>query len=282
MSDFIYYSSKEGKQFKEICEALYAYTDSMVRERKQALGVERPRVNKNGERIFESDDREAMDFLDIVLTTNDDNGKAMTNKEICDEVNTFVFAGHHTTTTGVSWALYCLAQHPEYQDRMREEVRSVLMGRERLEYDDLKYLKYTTWCIKEALRLYPPIHRLGRCTTEDIHMDGHEIPKGTMVLVEIFQIHRHPDTWENPNVYNPLRFHPRNAEGRHPYAFVPFSTGNRSCIGKQFALNTLKIILASIINQFQVSLDETHEVEIFPHFTLHPKNDIKLNLKRVG
>lgn len=74
MSDFIYYSSKEGKQFKEICEALYAYTDSMVRERKQALGVERPRVNKNGERIFESDDREAMDFLDIVLTTNDDNG----------------------------------------------------------------------------------------------------------------------------------------------------------------------------------------------------------------
>ena len=122
-------------------------------------------------------------------------------------MDTFILAGHHTTTTGMSWTLYCLAKHPEHQDKIREEVRSVLMGREWLEYEDLKDLKYTTWCIKESVRLYPPVYRLGRCTTEDIEIEGHVIPKNVMVLVEIFQIHRHPDTWENPNEYNPLRFH---------------------------------------------------------------------------
>ncbi len=124
-----------------------------------------------------------------------------------------MFEGHDTS--GMSWTLYCLAKHPGHQDKAREEVKNALMGREFLEYDDLKDLKYTTWCIKEAMRLYPPpVTNLIRITTEDTEIDGHVIPEGTTVIIDIRLIHLHPDTWENPNEYDPLRFHPSNAEGR--------------------------------------------------------------------
>jgi cytochrome P450 len=96
----------------------------------------------------------------------------------------------------------------------------MLMEREWLEYDDLKKLNYTTWCIKEAMRLYPPVFDFARVTTEDTELAGHMIPKDVVVVISPIQIHHHPDTWENPDEYNPLRFHPSNAEGRHPYAYI--------------------------------------------------------------
>ena len=105
------------------------------------------------------------------------------------------------------------------------------------------------------------------------------IPKNALIAISIIHIHRHPDTWENPNEYNPLRFHPSNAEGRHPYAYIPFSAGSRNCIGQNFALNEEKMVIASIINRFQVSLDESHKVEMVPQIVLRTKDDIKMFLK---
>ncbi len=99
------------------------------------------------------------------------------------------------------------------------------------------------------------------------------------MMIDIRLIHLHPDTWENPNEYDPLRFHPRNAEGRDPYAYIPFSAGYRNCIGQTFALNEERMVMASIINQFQVSLDEAHIVEMLPKLVLRATNDIKLVLK---
>ena len=132
------------------------------------------------------------------------------------------------------------------------------------------------------MRLYPPVFEFFRVTTEDLEIEGHVIPKDMMVGVSIFKIHRHPDTWENPNEYNPLRFHPSNAEGRHPYAYIPFSAGSRNCIGQNFALNEEKMVIASIINRFQVSLDETHRVEIVPQIILRTKDDIMMKLRPVS
>ena len=278
-SDFIYSLSSPGRKFARACKVVHDHTESVIRERKQALGIdggskeERESVLKRA-----SSQRKYIDFLDILLTAQDEDGRGMTDLEIRDEADTFMFEGHDTTTSGMSWTFYCLAQHPEHQDKIREEVRNVLMGREWLEYDDLKELKYTTWCIKEAMRLYPPVLESVRVTTEDLELEGHVIPKGVITSINIIQIHRHPDIWDHPNEYNPLRFHPSNAEGRHPYAYIPFSASSRNCIGQNFALNEEKMVVASIINRFHLTLDDTHKVEMSPQVILRAKNDIKLKL----
>lgn len=209
----------------------------------------------------------------------DEEGNGLSDQEVRDEADTFMSA-HHTTTSSISVILYCLALHPEHQEKIREEVNSILMGKEWLEYDDLKQLKYTTWCIKEARRLYPPVSKAVRVTTDDTEMDGHVIPKGTMVIIDILQIHRHPDTWENPYEYNPLRFHPSNAERRHPYAYIPFSAGGHNCIGQNFAFKEERIVISSLISRFQVSLD-THmqNVKISPQSMLNVETGMKLMLK---
>ena len=267
--DFIYYRTSAGKRFKKACKLVHDYTESLIRERKKTLELEK---KKSGEH------KRHQDFLDILLTVHDENGKGLSDLEIRDEADTFMFEGHDTTTSGMSWTLYCLAQHPEHQEKIREEVRNVLMGRERLDYDDLKELKYTLWCIKEGMRLYPPVFQFVRCTKQDTELEGHIIPKGTTVDFGVFEMQRHPDIWKNPNEYDPLRFHPSNAEGRHPYAYMPFSAGYRNCIGQTFALNEERMVIAYIINRFHISLDETHKVEMIPKLVIHAKNDIKLRL----
>ena len=279
--DFVYYNfTCQGRKFKQICQMVHEYTEGVIRERKKALKIAKKRTMS--EAITEQRAgkcNKKLDLLDVLLTTRDEDGNGLTDLEIREETDTFLFAGHDTTSSGISWTLYCLAKYPEHQDKVREEVREVLMEREWLEYEDLKKLKYTTWCIKEAMRLYPPATDFVRSTTQDRDIDGHMIPKGMLVLLNTFLIHRHPDTWENPNEYDPLRFNPSNSEGRHPHAFIPFASGYHNCIGQNFALIEVKTVIATIINEFQITLDETCKVEMEMGFILLAKNDIKLQLK---
>jgi cytochrome P450 len=273
LSDSIYCHLSEEKRLKGI-------HDSIIRERKSRLGINGATLKEEREGIFEEvlKEKKYLDFLDILLATADGDGR---DEDIRDEAEMILFGGHGNTTSSLSWTLYCLALCPEHQDKIREEVKGVLKEREWLEYDDLKALEYTTWCIKEALRLYPPVMDIARCTTEDTEIDGHTIPKGTTVVIQVMQIHRHPDTWDNPNEYNPLRFHPCNAEGRHPHAYIPFSTGNHNCFGQHFALDLERIVIASIINRFQVDIDYTHKIEVVPQPNLHAKNGIKCILRSI-
>ena len=253
----------------------------VIRERKAALGLDGPDADRDAALKKANEQRKYLDFLDILLTAADQDGKGLSDLEIRDEADTFMFEGHDTTTSGMCWTLYCLAKHPEHQEKVREEVKSVLMGREWLEYEDLKDLKYTHWCIKEAMRLYPPVFFIFRQASEDLELDGHVIPKGMQVGISIRNIHRHPDIWENPNDFDPLRFHPSNVEGRDPYAYMPFSAGYRNCIGQNFALNEERLIVASLVLRFRLSLVEGHKVEMLPTVVLRAANDIAVNLESI-
>ena len=280
--DWIFNLTASGKRYKEACRIVHEYAESLINERKRFLDKVKREEEMDSQAMLErvSRKKKYLDFLDILLTAADEDGKGLTDLEIRNEVDTFLFEGHDTTTSGMSFTLYCLAKHPEHQEKVREEVRNVLMGREWLEHEDLKDLKYTQWCIKEAMRLYPPVFSIYRTTTEDIVLEGKTIPKGMLVIVMIRVIHRHPDTWENPNEYDPLRFHPSNVEGRDPYAYMPFSAGHRNCIGQNFALNEEKVVIASIVNRFRLSIDENSpDVEMVPKVVLRTKNDIKLKLE---
>ena len=277
--DWYYYLTPTGRTFKQCCDLVHNHSEKVIAERKKALGLDNGTKNRSAALSDAKRKHKHLDFLDILLSAEDEEGEGLTDLEIRDEVDTFMFEGHDTTTSGMCWTLYCLAKHPEHQEKVREEVRSVLMGREWLEYDDLKELKYTQWCIKEAMRLYPPVPDIYRILSEDKMMEGVLVPKGTHVCIKMFHYHRHPDIWENPNVYDPLRFSPANSEGRHPFAYIPFSAGNRNCIGQNFALNVERVVVSTVINHFKLRLDPEQKVEFKPIGVLKVKCDIEVLLE---
>ena len=282
--DWIYALTASGRKMKKACTIVHEHSEKIIRERKKALGLDGDKnIRKSATEILENaaKQRKYLDFLDILLTAVDEEGKGLTDLEIRNEADTFMFEGHDTTTSGMSWTLYCLAKYPEHQEKVREEVRSVLMGRDWLEYDDLKELKYTQWCIKEAMRLYPPVYAVYREASEDLELGGYDVLKGTQLRISILNIHRHPDTWPNPDEFDPLRFHPSNAEGRDPFAYMPFSAGHRNCIGQNFAMNEERSVVASIVHRFALSLEEGHKVEMVPRVILRSKEDIKLRLELI-
>ena len=277
--DWIYWLTADGREMRRQCNIVHEQSERVIKERKKALGLES--IGADHDRALEiaRQQRKYLDFLDILLTAADEDGNGLTDLEVRDEADTFMFEGHDTTTSGMSWTLYCLAKYPEHQEKIREEVRSVLMGREWLEYDDLKDLKYTLWCIKEAMRLYPPVIEIHRRLSKDTELDGIVVPKGTQVSASMPALHRHPDIWESPDEYDPLRFHPSNADGRDPYAYLPFAAGHRNCIGQNFALNEEKTVIAMIINKFYLSLVPGDSVTPVALGVLKSSNDILLTLE---
>ena len=283
--DFVFALSPLGWKTRKACRIVHTHSVNVINQRKQALDLLQSSKHDN----FDLDalhnevtkTRKYLDFLDILLTATDEDGSGLSDTDIRAEVDTFMFEGHDTTTSGICWTLYCLAKHPEHQEKVREEVRSVLMGREWLEYDDLKELKYTQWCIKEAMRLYPPVFEIYRKVSEDVKLGDILIPEGTQFSFMIHAIHHHPDVWEDPEQFDPLRFHPSNVEKRDPYAYIPFSAGHRNCIGQNFAMNEEKVVVGTIVSRFRLKLDDTHKVEVVPKVVLRTKNDIKLVLQEL-
>ncbi|XP_065919119.1 cytochrome P450 4B1-like [Dysidea avara] len=271
-SDFLFYLSPSGREFRRACKIVHDHSDKVVRDRKTVLEEQ----IKKGEPLQPTGGRKYLDFLDILLTSKDEDGVGLTDEEIRAEVDTFMFEGHDTTAAGIFWTLYCLAKYPDHQEKCREEIRTVLDGRESFEWEDLKSLSYTTMCIKEAMRLYPPVPHYFRDLSEDTIIHGHLIPKGTFVIIGALEVHRQPDVWENPEEYDPLRFLPERSEGRDNFAYMPFSAGPRNCIGQNFALNEERVVIGKILHKFSLQLDDNHVVEMVPQVILRAKYGVKL------
>ena len=283
--DWIYSLTPSGRRMKALCSLVHKHSEEVICERRKALGISNgSKGSIERKKIFEAVAKQGryLDFLDILLSSEDEEGNGLTDIEIRDEVDTFMFEGHDTTASGISWTLYCLAKFPEHQQKVREEVRRVLAGREWLEYDDLKNLQYTQWCIKEAMRLYPPVDQVYREADQDMEICGCAIPKGAQIGLMFLSLHRHPDIWKNPHDFNPLRFHPDVAAKRDPYAYMPFSAGSRNCIGQNFAMNEVRVVMASIVHRFQLSLESEGPVEPTSHVILRPHKDISLKIGRLA
>nr|XP_020724577.1 docosahexaenoic acid omega-hydroxylase CYP4F3-like [Odocoileus virginianus texanus] len=232
--DFLYYLTPDGRRFRRACRLVHDFTDIVIQERRRTL----PKENID-DFLKAKAKTKTLDFIDVLLLTKDEDGKGLSDEDIRAEADTFMFEGHDTTASGLSWVLYNLAKHPEYQERCRQEVRELLKDREskEIEWDDLAQLPFLTMCIKESLRLHPPVIVISRCCTQDIMLpDGRVIPKGVICLISIFGTHHNPSVWPDPEVYDPFRFEPENIKGRSPLAFIPFSAGPRNCIGQTFAM----------------------------------------------
>uniref|UniRef100_A0A6I9M1B5 Cytochrome P450 4F5-like n=1 Tax=Peromyscus maniculatus bairdii TaxID=230844 RepID=A0A6I9M1B5_PERMB len=251
--DFLYYLTADGRRFRKACDVVHNFTDAVIRERRRTLSSQGA-----DEFVKAKAKTKTLDFIDVLLMAKDEHGKELSDEDIRAEADTFMFGGHDTTASALSWTLYNLARHPEYQERCRQEVRELLRDREpqEIEWDDLAQLTFLTMCIKESLRLHPPGTDLVRGCIQDIVLpDGRVVPKGSACVISIFGVHHNPSVWPDPEVYDPFRFDPENPQKRSPLAFIPFSAGPRNCIGQTFAMNEMKVALALTLLRFRVLPD---------------------------
>lgn len=218
------------------------------------------------------------DLLSMLLAAQDDDGNGMSDKEARDEAITLFLAGYETTSNAMAWTWMLLSQNPEVEARLHEELDTVLAGRAPT-FADLPRLKYTEWVIKEALRLYPPAHGFGRQSIEDVEVGGFTIPKGSIVFIYPYIIHRDARWFPDPDAFKPERW-ANDFEKQIPkYAYIPFGGGPRICIGNQFALMEARLILATLAQRYRVRVHAEQPITPEPLITLRPLGGVPAHLE---
>ncbi len=194
------------------------------------------------------------DLLSLLVQARQAETKApMSDRQIRDEVVTLLLAGHDTVANVLSWTFYLLARHPAVAERLWAELAAVL-GERPPTVADLPSLPFSRMIIDEALRLYPPVPIDGRRGIAADVLCGYRIPANANVNVAIYAVHRHPDYWDQPGAFDPERFSPTRAAGRHRYAYLPFFGGPHLCLGKEFALVEAHLVLAMIAQRYRLAL----------------------------
>jgi cytochrome P450 len=222
------------------------------------------------------------DLLGMLIEARDEETEAaMDDRQLRDEVITFLVAGHETTAVTLSWTWHLLASHPEVEARLFAEVDEVLGGRTPA-LGDLENLGYTKRVVQEAMRLYPPAWALSRQSYQEDQIRDRRVPANCIVTISPYLTHRHPQYWPDPERFDPERFSPEASAGRPEYAYFPFGGGPRRCIGSQFAMMEAQLILAMTAQRFRLVAVPGHRVEKDPILTLRPKPGVLMHLERRG
>ncbi|WP_414543283.1 cytochrome P450 [Nostoc sp. CCY0012] len=190
------------------------------------------------------------DILSLLLSARDENGAAMTDVELRDELMTMLFAGHETTAIALAWALYWIHYLPEVREKLLQELKSIDVAN--ADPTVITQLPYLNAVCSETLRIYPvAFFSLPRILKEPMQFMGYDLPKGMMLSVSIYLTHHRPDVYPEPEQFKPERFLERQFS---PYEFLPFGGGNRRCIGAAFALFEMKLVLTNILSHYSLEL----------------------------
>eukprot|EP00004_Rigifila_ramosa_P026432 TRINITY_DN822_c0_g1_i2.p1 TRINITY_DN822_c0_g1~~TRINITY_DN822_c0_g1_i2.p1 ORF type:complete len:353 (-),score=87.98 TRINITY_DN822_c0_g1_i2:116-1174(-) len=266
-SDALYFSLPKGKTMAHDLGVLKGFTREVIRTRR--VEYERNGAQREGR----------MAFLDMLFTCKDDQGQPLTDDALQEEVDTFMFEGHDTTSAGITWTLFLLARNPDVQKRAQEEVDRVFGDALIPTHAQLEELEYVGWVIKESNRMLPPVPIMARKIAEDMVLNGYTIPGGSEVAVIPVLLHYNEEVWPNPFKFDPERFSPENSKGRHPFAHIPFSAGPRNCIGQNFAILEEKMLVASVLKRFTISTNVVNPKPL-PELILRPAEGIPITLKR--
>ncbi|CAK1551896.1 unnamed protein product [Leptosia nina] len=196
-------------------------------------------------------------FLDLLLESAQ-GGVVISDEEIKEQVDTIMFEGHDTTAAGSSFFLSAMGIHQDIQDKVVEELDKIFGDSDRpATFQDTLEMKYLERCLMETLRMFPPVPIIARHLKQDVTMpsNGKKVPAGSTVIIATYKLHRREDIYPNPEKFDPDNFLPERSANRHYYAFVPFSAGPRSCVGRKYAMLKLKIILSTILRNFRVHSD---------------------------
>ncbi len=206
------------------------------------------------------------DLLDMLLAARYEDGAAMGEEQMIDEIMILFTAGHETTANALSFTCQLLAKHPEYQEKIYEEIRT-LENRDLME--QLMQQQIIKNVLEESMRLYPPAYFIDRMNFEQDEFAGMHFEKGTSLLFSVMEIHRHKRYWGAPEDFRPERF--EGAPNKHSGYYYPFGAGPRMCIGNNFAMFEMQMVITELIKHFKI-LPEEEAIEILPLITLKPKN----------
>lgn len=225
-------------------------------------------------------------FSQFASATRED-GSLLPVDEVVDHMNFLMMAAHDTITSSATSFLYLLTKHPDWQEKLRQEIIAVTGGPDAkgqplpLDYDDLGKLELLEMAFKEALRLYPPVPSMPRRALKSFEYGGYKIPAGTPVGVAIHQVHHDPQIWPDPERFDPTRFTPDKVKARHKYAWVPFGGGAHMCLGLHFAYMQIKILMAQLLQQYEVVVEDGYEPKWQPWPIPQPKDGLKVEFRKL-
>ena len=270
----IYQFTSSGKLFYKHLSTLHNFTIDIIN--KNISSRNKLSHNKEGN-IANSNhpyNKRKQVFLDILLDLYDKGEIDIDG--IREEVDTFMFEGHDTTSAALSWTLYEIGRHPEIQKKLHDEIDSVSSTDCPL-LDKIRSLKYMECVIKESLRLHPPVPGYGRTLEKDLVIGENVIPLGTAMAISVLSVHMNPAYWDNPSAFLPDRFESEDFLKRNPYCYIPFSAGPRNCIGQKFAMIEEKIFTYYILLNFKIKAIQTpDELEAGVDLIMHSLNGINI------
>ena len=219
------------------------------------------------------------DLLALLMDSRDEDGSSMSDEQLRDEAITIFLAGHETTAITLTWALILIAQHPDVERTLLEEIESVL-GPNSPRVEDIQRLPFTTHVVNEAMRLFPPAYVIGREALADCEVGGFSIPAGTTVFMSQWTMHRDGRYFDSPEQFRPQRWEGDFAKKLPKFAFFPFGGGPRVCIGASFAMMEATMLLSAIVQRFHLELLEEQDLTPFPSITLRPRGAVRVRLTR--
>lgn len=270
---------KANKQFRVDTDLMFRTVEEVIANRFEE--------RKSGKKS------ETPDLLDFMLDAVDgQTGEGFTASEMRDEIITFLIAGHETTSSLLSWTIMLLDKHPDIEQRVLAEIQSVCPDGEAVTLAAVKRMPFLFQVIREAIRLYPPLPRVQKMCLHPTQIGPYAVKAGDVCEANILALHRLSAAWgPDAACFNPDRFSPENDKERHPFAFLPFSHGPRSCIGAQFAFLEARVVLAVILPVFRFNKTPNTDTSIdarapalqptFLEMTLQPRNGPDVTVDRV-
>ncbi len=219
------------------------------------------------------------DLLQTLMDARYSDGEGMSDELILSESMQLLVAGHETSSNGLSWLLYLLSQQPECLERVREEFYAVL-GDAPLTFSDVPRLEFATQVIQEGLRLYPPFWMIDRMAVADDRVGDLEIPAGSTVIVYVYGAHHAPRYWENPEHFDPERFTKAKQKLQTPFTHLPFGGGPRGCIGSNYAMLQVLMILSDLLRKYDFELTPGQSIEARPMVILRPRDGIRMTFSQ--
>ena len=215
------------------------------------------------------------DLLQTLMDARYSDGEGMPDELVLSESMQLLVAGHETSSNGLSWLLYLLSTRPDCLERIRQEFDSVL-GEAPLTFSDVPKLEFTTQVIQEALRLYPPFWMVDRMAVADDRAGDMDIPRGSTVIVFVYGAHHASRYWQDPESFDPGRFTKANEKLHTPFTYLPFGAGPRGCIGGNYAMLQILMILSAVLRKYDFQLSPGQTIEARPMVILRPKHGIRM------
>ncbi|XP_049310952.1 cytochrome P450 4d1 [Bactrocera dorsalis] len=293
--DLTYRFTKLAREEKRALSVLHSFTERIIMQRRAELlrakeNTLTAAADKNPTNGYNATDNDAdvgakrkQAFLDILLHAEID-GKPLSNLDIREEVDTFMFEGHDTTSSAITFFFYNIATYPECQRKCYAEIVDIF-GKDTskpVTYEALNNLTYVELCVKETLRLFPSVPLLGRKVTQECEINGKVLPAGTNIGISPLYLGRQESIFPDANIFKPERFDiSNNAKKMNPYAYIPFSAGPRNCIGQRFAMLEVKSIVTNVLRHFEVEFvsDGTEGPTLIAELILRTKDPLMFRLK---